>query len=1712
MAAPGIVGTAKGGITGSGSFTVTPPPGAASYWAVAIWYGALGDIAPPAGWTAVESGTIESTWANYAFYRSSSATPGSSWTHNNATESMSVAMVGYSTPSDADVSAGTNNTLISPTVTTTTITELLRVIVNQPGTTGTTMGFPSNAPNAQVMQVTSNGPENYFAAMASSTQTSAGASGTATWTASTAWGYRAMTYGIMTTPQSPAWASAGAVAYSAASGTSVVPAYPASIASGDLLLATVAQKPGTNNSGTVSTPTGWSLVGTSTWGGGYGTSLGADTGNTRIYVYSRIADGTETGSLTITIGTNNVSWAQIYRLTRSGGSGWDIALASSTRDTAPTSGTAFTMQMTTNPGVTWGDLLIGIMSVPTDIQSGALFSAGSFSATGATIGSATEVAEAFTTNGNDLGGVVYRASVTSGTGTANPNLILTAVSATMTNVRGPSSIIRVRVVEGAAYESLPADTVGITDSATTALSREKSLAESVGMADATTKVLDSVRTPSDSVGLTDAVSVVYSISRDQTDTIGLTDNINVTLTSDSSQIIGDAVGISDAVTTEVSSSKDVSDAAILSDAISSETTRPRDITDTVGLTDSVSAVLGISAEQNDAIGLTDAITISRDLSTTQTDSVGITDAITTEFTAGPTEPGAIPGVVGTVTGGTATSGNFTVTPTPGASSYIALVQWYGLATAITAPTGWTVIDTGRFGPDEFTNYALYSADSSPGTIWNYSGATYGASVTIVGYNTTVTISVSNAVNSVQSGTPTSPAIDTTAESLILRTLWRQSYDAAATVTYPTGHTIGQAQSNQLAGGEYFTTAVAHAEQTSIGSTGTAAWAATGTQWYSRSGTYSLTGAAGTDYTDVISDSVGISDNIIVEFTGSGEKLIGDSIGLTDSVQVTRTISRTVSDSIGITDNASVPGYKFGKSLSSNRRYLVDQTGNPWPMKMTSPWGWVAHYNLSEWTAYFENIAAKGFNATLFEVIATANGGGGVNDDGRNYAGQLPFTGGNITQLNSTYWNHIVAIVDAANAVGITPILSVIDGWALDPIFTGKSQADCQSYGNQVATLMNGKHVLWHFGGDYAPITNEPWNGATTDLQMRACLTGIRAAGHNEAFTIQLNYEYSFSQQNQFWERELGGNSGDGWSFVYTYWATYAGVYEAYNWTTQANQWSGERNPRPSIFSESNYWGENIGGGAQATEPTTQETIRRQVGWAVTHGSPGFGYGDDNWDGSGPSYSHLLNDAPPTQVNQLANRVFGKTGWHLLQPDITLVTAGAGTRRVGAFAEDVLENDYVTAAKTPTGSLAVIYVPSNSSNTARTITVDLSKLGSNPTAVWYDPTTNTTQSAGSGPTYTTPATHADGTRDYLLEITATDNSVSGSVSDIIPIIVDATSIAVSNTVSVGSAIPLLTESIVASATNAATLSETLALLIESTNVAVGVSSTAGETIPTITEQIGISTHNTATVGENIPQLTGLTQVLVEVTLSLNETIPSITENIGSESSITSSAADIIPLLIENLQISSSISTSAEELLPQLTESILGSTTNEASVADSIDLITESMLVVIGNVVAAIFEEKIPELFEEAIGTVEYSGSLDEALPGLTESVSISFDVITTAQESLPGLVENALTQLTVSIIVAESLPGLEESINTSSTSYISASETIPLFTESIGVQAVSDVAAQIQENLPMLLESILANRETNYTYNIQIVMWTSTEFVDILSVTGTEMLYWNGLSF
>lgn len=277
-------------------------------------------------------------------------------------------------------------------------------------------------------------------------------------------GYVAVPVGASVTP-TLSYGAAGAFAYSA---TNPAPSYPAGITADSELVLIVGQKPSSANGGTVTTPTGWTLQASLTGSndgntGGYTTTLGADTGNCNIYVYTKDSvSGSESGTLTVTTGTNNVAWASIVRLQKSvpGTVSWAAATG---KDTSAGSVSIATGAL----DLAAGDYLIGGMVIPTDVTTPSQFSAHALSQSGTTFGTVTEIGEADSSTGNDIGGYLIQAPVSSGSGTGAVTMTATA-GGTTTNVRGPGFLLRARPV-AVANEVYLATSSNITDGeATTA--------------------------------------------------------------------------------------------------------------------------------------------------------------------------------------------------------------------------------------------------------------------------------------------------------------------------------------------------------------------------------------------------------------------------------------------------------------------------------------------------------------------------------------------------------------------------------------------------------------------------------------------------------------------------------------------------------------------------------------------------------------------------------------------------------------------------------------------------------------------------------------------------------------------------------------------------------------------------------------------------------------------------------------------------------------------------------------------------------------------------------------------------------------------------------------------------------------------------------------------------------------------------------------------
>ena len=233
----------------------------------------------------------------------------------------------------------------------------------------------------------------------------------------------------------------GAAAGRGGNGTFVL-ASAASGATSDVVLAIIAQKPATANGGTITAPSGWTLLASKLAAGGYGTTTGAGVGNVNLFIYRQDSPSTGGDSATFTAGDNNVALGMQVRLPAGTG---QIAIASTTgEDTSGDSSFSFTGAA--DPGTRAGDVILAGTAGADWLFS--LLSHG-FTQAGATFGTRTSGGGPTSTN-NDVSVYGWSAPVTAGPGTAVPTASATA-GGTITNARGGAVILRIRETITAAF-------------------------------------------------------------------------------------------------------------------------------------------------------------------------------------------------------------------------------------------------------------------------------------------------------------------------------------------------------------------------------------------------------------------------------------------------------------------------------------------------------------------------------------------------------------------------------------------------------------------------------------------------------------------------------------------------------------------------------------------------------------------------------------------------------------------------------------------------------------------------------------------------------------------------------------------------------------------------------------------------------------------------------------------------------------------------------------------------------------------------------------------------------------------------------------------------------------------------------------------------------------------------------------------------------------
>lgn len=396
------------------------------------------------------------------------------------------------------------------------------------------------------------------------------------------------------------------------------------------------------------------------------------------------------------------------------------------------------------------------------------------------------------------------------------------------------------------------------------------------------------------------------------------------------------------------------------------------------------------------------------------------------------------------------------------------------------------------------------------------------------------------------------------------------------------------------------------------------------------------------------------------------------------------------------------------AVSSNGRYLIDTAHGDVPFFVHGEACWSAIVNLTdaEQDDYLENLAARGFNAVMVNLIEHEFGASAPNDT----SGNAPFTGTAFqSSLGSAYRTRAKRFISKAASLGIVVFLNPnyagwgggSEGWHAEITAGTTSTAERQAYGSAVGSdYAEHVNIVWMNFGDYDPPSHTPYTEIRDAIAAADGRTlvgnhyGTDVSSHDKATAYTWDYIYKWGTPGSCYVHD----------FVDDGWVADSG---------------------PVIGAEFRYESENS---------TTALDCRRQAWGTLCAGGKGHFYSHrDIWGaGNGANQVGTFDDAinnvgsvAPAREQMAHLKAFADAhpGWELTQPDrtSTFITAGRGT---------LASASYVTACFSST--LGFAYLPLGTSGpSSGQITVDLSEYSGPITWHWYNPRTGGTSGGASG---------------------------------------------------------------------------------------------------------------------------------------------------------------------------------------------------------------------------------------------------------------------------------------------------------------------------------------------------------------------------------------------
>jgi len=381
--------------------------------------------------------------------------------------------------------------------------------------------------------------------------------------------------------------------------------------------------------------------------------------------------------------------------------------------------------------------------------------------------------------------------------------------------------------------------------------------------------------------------------------------------------------------------------------------------------------------------------------------------------------------------------------------------------------------------------------------------------------------------------------------------------------------------------------------------------------------------------------------------------------------------------------------RFPVKVGPDHRRLVDQSGAPFLVQGDAGWSLISGLTEEEAEKYLEARRRQHFNSIIVNLIEHKFRGP------VNRYGEGPFTTiGDFSTPNEKYFAHADRVIRKAEEKGLQVFLAPIylgytgtdEGWIEELVANGPQKA--LGWGRYVGKRYRDfDNIVWIIGGDHNP------DKAREEVD--AVARGIKETDDRHILTAHCHPENSAADQY--------GN--EGWldlNTTYTYGIVHHKLTADYS----------RQPPMPFVLIESTYEGEHNASAVQ---------IRRQAYWAILSGATGQFMGNRPMWLFDPGWEQALHSLGAEDMQRLV-LLFASRPWSQLVPDQKHEVVVDGLGEFNGM-------DYLTAARTSGGGTVIAYLP-----TARTITVDMSKL-SGPAAAgwWFNPRSGEATSAGKFPT-------------------------------------------------------------------------------------------------------------------------------------------------------------------------------------------------------------------------------------------------------------------------------------------------------------------------------------------------------------------------------------------